>query len=502
MTSSTISAVAVAALGIILFHLLRSFLSNSGLDSIPSVGVPKGPFGFYIGAWRYIKNSREITEQGFRKYPGRAFKVALNERWLVVISGRALLDDLNRAPDAVLSTDHGTKSLLHHDYSLGWEQFHDLYHVDVVKTALTRNIGVRFPELRAEVIAAFDELIPATTNEWLSLPAMQTMQTVVSRISNCLFVGPDCRNADYIKLTTDFTQNALKEAVWLHILPAFLRPIAYSLFGGLNTYTRAVLRHLGPMIRYRIEMHDKYGRDWPNDDRPNDLISWLLDETNGRPDRRTLHNLTHVLLNLNFGAIHTTTQGLLHALYTLASSLEYVQPLREEIQAVTRTEGWSKAALSKMVKLDSFLKESARYTPGFSVNIFKEAQSEFTFSDGTTVPAGTLIAVPVLAEHRSEANYTHPNKFEPWRFADMRDEAGEGIRHQMVTPTPDFLAFGIGRHACPGRFFAVNMLKLIMAHMILTYDFKLKDGVRPLDEWTSVVSPANSTAEIMFKRRS
>ncbi|KAJ7918489.1 hypothetical protein B0H13DRAFT_1607297 [Mycena leptocephala] len=78
---------------------------------------------------------------------------------------------------------------------------------------------------------------------------------------------------------------------------------------------------------------------------------------------------------------------------------------------------------------------------------------------------------------------------------------GEGIKYNMVTPNSDFLAFGIGRHACPGRFFAVNEMKLIMSHVIMTYDFKLKDGVRPEDEWVAVIGGANSTAEVMFRRR-
>jgi hypothetical protein len=57
-------------------------------------------------------------------------------------------------------------------------------------------------------------------------------------------------------------------------------------------------------------------------------------------------------------------QGFLHAFYNLAANLEYVEPLREEIESVLRTDGWTKAAMGKMVKLDSFLKESARYVPG------------------------------------------------------------------------------------------------------------------------------------------
>jgi len=256
------------------------------------------------------------------------------------------------------------------------------------------------------------------------------------------------------------------------------------------------------MIEHRLEMDDKYGRDWPDGDRPNDMITWLLDEARGHPDRRTVRNLTRTLLNINFGAIHTTTQGFLHALYHLASKLEYVQPLREEIESVTKSEGWTKAAIGKMVKLDSFMKESSRFLPGGAVGVMRQVVKDFTFSDGSTVPAGTLVAIPVLAEHHDEANYTNAGAFDPFRYARMREQVGEGIKHQMVTPSHDFLSFGIGRHACPGRFFAVTEQKLLMAHVLLTYDFKLKDGVRPQDEWIAIVGAANSTAEVMFKRRS
>ena len=50
-----------------------------------------------------------------------------------------------------------------------------------------------------------------------------------------------------------------------------------------------------------------------------------------------------------------------HALYDLAASPEYIEPLREEVEAITAAEGWTKAAMGKMRKLDSFLKESQRF---------------------------------------------------------------------------------------------------------------------------------------------
>ncbi|KAJ7170266.1 cytochrome P450 [Mycena crocata] len=479
----------------------KSFNSHSHLDAIPSVGVPGGPLGFYIGAWNYIKNGRALTQEGYLKYRGKAFKVPLGNRWMVIVNGRNLIDDLRKAPDDTISLAEGTNSLLHLEHTIGHEQHHDPFQIPVVRTQLTRNISVCFPLLRDEVVAAFEDIVPAKTDEWTTVPALQTILPVVSRVSNRLFIGLKCRDPEYIKITTQFALDVASDAMLLHTVPAMLRGIVTRLFGHLEAATRVGMKHLGPILQHRLEMDDKYGRDWPNEDRPNDMVSWLLDEARGHPQRRTVRTLTRTLLNVNFGAIHTTTQSFLHALYSLAANPEYIAPLREEIEAVVRTEGWTKIAMGKMVKLDSFMKESARLVPGGAVAMLRQATKDFTFSDGTIIPAGTLVGVPVLAEQHEEANYENAGSFDPFRFARMREEAGEGIKHQMVTPSPDFLVFGLGRHACPGRFFAANEQKLIMSHVIVTYDFKLKDGVRPEDEWVALVGSANPTAEVMFRKR-
>lgn len=49
-------------------------------------------------------------------------------------------------------------------------------------------------------------------------------------------------------------------------------------------------------------------------------------------------------------------------------------------------------------------------------------------------------------------------------------------RNQFVTTNESNLMFGYGRHACPGRFFAANEIKLILARLILDYDIKLPNG--------------------------
>jgi Cytochrome P450 len=47
-------------------------------------------------------------------------------------------------------------------------------------------------------------------------------------------------------------------------------------------------------------------------------------------------------------------------LYRLLANPDYIEPLRQEVDAVINEEGWTKAGIDKMHKIDSFLRESQR----------------------------------------------------------------------------------------------------------------------------------------------
>lgn len=48
---------------------------------------------------------------------------------------------------------------------------------------------------------------------------------------------------------------------------------------------------------------------------------------------------------------------------------------------------------------------------------------------------------------------------------------------QFVSVSESSLTFGYGRHACPGRFFAANEIKMILANLLLHYEVRNPDGV-------------------------
>ena len=57
---------------------------------------------------------------------------------------------------------------------------------------------------------------------------------------------------------------------------------------------------------------------------------------------------------------------LTQSLYRILAHPEYIEPLRQEIDAVIAKEGWTKTGMDSMHKVDSFLRETFR-ADGFSV---------------------------------------------------------------------------------------------------------------------------------------
>ena len=130
------------------------------------------------------------------------------------------------------------------------------------------------------------------------------------------------------------------------------------------------------------------------------------------------------------------------------------------------------------------------------------AKKDYTFADGTFIPQGTTVCVNCTPAHNDPEKYDNPDQFDGFRFAKMRLLQDGTRKYDMVTTSPEFLLFGHGRRACPGRFFAACELKIMLAHTVLNYDVKMEnEGVRPPDLWFASACIPNRKAKVMFRRR-
>lgn len=185
-------------------------------------------------------------------------------------------------------------------------------------------------------------------------------------------------------------------------------------------------------------------------------------------------------------------------LFSADPSLGYVEILREECRSVLEQAGgvWSRSAVEKLKLVDSAIRESMRISPVGTIMLPRKV----VHADGLRlsnakdpVPMGTDISVPIQPIHHDESIYPEARRYLPFRFADhntvlkiqsklslvdtenIRLQA-VGMQHKSnirstVTLDDHFLGFGVnGKHACPGRFFALVEMKLFVAHLLLNYE--------------------------------
>ncbi|KAK0448940.1 cytochrome P450 [Desarmillaria tabescens] len=488
---------AIATAFLLALQIRKALLTRAKLKHIPTVGS-SGLITSWIDAFKYIFHGKEIIQEGYAKYYGSTFKVPLIDKWMVVVSGAEKIDDIRKSTLEQLSSLDATIDLLQMNHTMGRNLCVDPYQTEVVRGALTRNIVTCFSDVQDEIKVAFEDYIPMT-DDWIEVSAYETILQIVCRASNRMFIGlPICRDPDYIKLNIDFTIDVFVYARIINLFPRILKPLLGTLFTPRRRALAKMMKFLNETIRERLHQENVHGKDWPG--KPNDLLSWLIDATHGDKERRTIQDLSSRMLSLNLGAIHTTSMTFTTALYTLAIHPEYAETLRTEVESVINAEGCTKVAMGKMNQLDSFLKEAQRvYGSVGTFGIRRVARGDFAFSDGTVIPAGTEIAVAALATNTDERNYENPLEFRPWRFFDKRKQEGESIRHRMITPSLDFIFFGLGRTACPGRFFAVNELKALMSYVLLNFDVKMDRP--PSSMWLAGDQLPDQSSKVLFRKR-
>jgi cytochrome P450 len=235
----------------------------------------------------------------------------------------------------------------------------------------------------------------------------------------------------------------------------------------------------------------------------NDLLTWMIRESNKRTteSERSPESLAYRLLLLNFAAVSTSTIGATNAVLDILAAPDFhavLPALREEAAAALEGAGglWTKSAVQSLRRLDSALRESARVSGVGGTGLARRVRAAdgITLPDGTWVPRGATLGVAQGGVHFDTATYgPTAGTFDALRFSRAREEAeargtDAPANEDLVTTSPQFLAFSHGLHAwsvslfvcairfanrslgSPGRFFAANQLKLILAHLLLTYD--------------------------------
>ncbi|KAI6767692.1 hypothetical protein HG530_005701 [Fusarium avenaceum] len=309
---------------------------------------------------------------------------------------------------------------------------------------------------------------------WKLLDWEDSTTGVISRAAASIFVGPElASDPDWQRVSRGYVTDFFAAVGEMHAWHPWLRNIVHWRLPHASA-CRAGLKRAREMVnkvvekrRQEVEAAKLNGEESPT---YYDALAWTLESPAGNE-----FEPGDVQLALAMAALFTTTEVFRQVLIEIARRPEYVEPSREEISGAMVDGKITGSSLVKMQLLDSFMKESQRQIPPLVV-MERLVTRDTRLPDGTVLSRGTHIGVDGR-ENWSPDIFENPNDFDGRRFLKRR-QAGDSSG-QFVQSSPEHAHFGMGKHQCPGRFFAGSELKLCLAEIILQYDIRLKEGYSP-----------------------
>lgn len=128
--------------------------------------------------------------------------------------------------------------------------------------------------------------------------------------------------------------------------------------------------------------------------------------------------------------------------------------------------------------LAACIEESLRMNSPIGSTLMREALPGGIKIDGEWFPPGTDLGVPHYALHHDERYFPDAFTFKPERWlTDEPASAKNGSSTEASLRTnAAFVAFGVGRTSCIGKYLAYQEISLVMARTLWLYDMRIEPG--------------------------
>ncbi|PGH15783.1 hypothetical protein AJ79_02163 [Helicocarpus griseus UAMH5409] len=447
---------------------------------------------------RFLRDARNLINTGFSQ--ASVFRLVSDDGTKIVLDAKYAND---------IRSHHGLSfgaavAREFHSTLPGFEPFKqgttsDEIFQDAVRMKLTQSLGNVTEPLTAETSVALEKHWTNNRVDWHDIALKPSILQLVAQLSSKVFLGDKiCRNPDWLRITISYTVDSFVAAQDLRLWPALVRPVVAKFLPSCRKVRREIQETrdiISPVIKERREAKEAANRAGKKPERYHDAMEWMEECAKGRP-----YDPAIAQLSFSLAAIHTTSDMITQVLLDICQCEGLIQEMRKEIISVIQEEGWKKTALYKLKLMDSVVKESQRLKPIGIGSMRRLAQEDIELSDKTIIPKGSVCFVSSNKSWDPNV-YQDPNTFDPYRFLRLRETPGNETWAQLVSPSPENLGFGFGKHACPGRFFAANEVKIALCHMLLKYDIRLAEGCKPTTRTNGLSLVADPFARISIKRR-
>jgi len=225
------------------------------------------------------------------------------------------------------------------------------------------------------------------------------------------------------------------------------------------------------------------------DEKPSDMLQILMESVYKNGQTLTDDNITGMLIGILFAGQHTSGITGTWTGFFLLSHPEWMKKVLEEQEQIKKEFGEeiSFESLKKSVILENCVREALRLYPPL-IALMRKVKKPLVYKN-YTIPEGDLLCVSPGFAHRLPDVYTNPDNFDPSRF-----ERGEHTAKPY-----SYLAFGGGRHGCPGENFGILQIKTIWTVLLRTIKFENPNPF-PLPDYTNLVVGPRQPTILKFQK--
>ncbi|XP_047959346.1 cytochrome P450 CYP82D47-like [Salvia hispanica] len=178
--------------------------------------------------------------------------------------------------------------------------------------------------------------------------------------------------------------------------------------------------------------------------------------------------------NLISGGTDATAVVLIWALSVLLNNRHVIKKAQEEIDKhVGKERLVSESDITNLVYLQAICKESLRLYPPAPLGGTRRLTQDCKIG-GYDIPQGTWLMVNMWKMHRDPRVWPDPLEFRPERFLEgdkIVDVKGQDFK---------MIPFGAGRRICPGANFGQQMVQIVLATLLQSFDLSTPDD-QPID---------------------
>ncbi|KAL8192199.1 hypothetical protein R6Q57_027866 [Mikania cordata] len=333
---------------------------------------------------------------------------------------------------------YGRKNIAWSDYGNYWRQMKKMCTLELLSVKKSRS----FYYIREDEIGKLFKFLDDSAGKPIVFrdPIQKMVNDIVSRAT----LGDVCKDRDEL---LDRAGAMLRTFNSFNIENYFPRLTILNAVTGRKATWLKMQKQLDVILKRLLEDH----RSRPTDDHE-DLVDVLLRE----------------MLTAGTTSSSMTVEW---AITEMMRKPEIMKKAQAEVRAVVKGERATEAEIQKLDYTRLVIKETLRLH-SLPLMIPHECREDCVVN-GYDIPAKTKLIVNLFACSTDPDTWEDPDTFKPERFTD----------NTISSTGADFkyFPFGAGRRICPGMNFAIGSVEYILTNLLLRYDWKLPDGMKPHD---------------------